>query len=356
MKGLMSIVCLIAFIFNNHQTLSYVKFGTFRSSSRVSKRYQIRDTFIDLSPSQSGGVLKRIIHIGDMKRGFPKKKDSVQIQWDIFLMDGTLAHSSKILSESFSFIVGADPREVILGWELAIPTMFEGEKAELIMTPEFAFGENGVPPMIPPKADVRCEIELVKIFPYLTRQYKSVGQNESIREELLESIERKTSPIVEEVSHNVPINETKSDENRKYFDPATMKEDPDQLVSGEGKGHYWTESHTSMEVEIPLITDSNLLSYYENKQFTKGDLNIKLSSTEISIRLTTGEIIFEGPLFNKIIPSESGWALLERDAGAKYRGQRVQLSLEKAFGARNIWTSFLSRDFLLENSTFNPPE
>ena len=167
--------------------------GYFHSIPHVKRSAAIYKAFfddsIDLSSEGSGALLKRLLRRGDGRKGYPLAKDEVKIAWKIHLLDGTLVHDSKAEQgpedEIFSFTVGAEPREVILGWEYGIKTMLEGEIAQFTIEPSYAFGVKGTPPLIQPNTTLQCEIELLSIIPALSRRFKSVGMNESIRDELM---------------------------------------------------------------------------------------------------------------------------------------------------------------------------
>ena len=76
-------------------------------------------------------------------------------------MDGTVFDSSVTRGTPFEFTLGA--REVILGWDKGVATMKKGEKAILECAPEYAYGDMGAGGVIPPKATLRFEVELLKI-------------------------------------------------------------------------------------------------------------------------------------------------------------------------------------------------
>jgi hypothetical protein len=48
-----------------------------------------------------------------------------------------------------------------LGWDKGVATMRKGEKAILECAPEYAYGDMGAGGVIPPKATLRFEVELL---------------------------------------------------------------------------------------------------------------------------------------------------------------------------------------------------
>ena len=53
--------------------------------------------------------------------------------------------------------------KVIKGWDVGVPKMSLGEKALLFISADYAYGAQGAPPKIPPNADLKFEVELLKV-------------------------------------------------------------------------------------------------------------------------------------------------------------------------------------------------
>lgn len=75
------------------------------------------------------------------------------------LLDGTKFDSSYDRGEPFSFRVGTGA--VIKGWDEAFATMKPGEKRTLIVPWWLAYGREGHPPKIPPRATLVFEVEML---------------------------------------------------------------------------------------------------------------------------------------------------------------------------------------------------
>ncbi|MBU2539770.1 FKBP-type peptidyl-prolyl cis-trans isomerase [Patescibacteria group bacterium] len=90
-----------------------------------------------------------------------KTGDTVSVHYVGTLEDGTKFDSSIDRGASFSFILGEN--SVIQGWEKGVLGMKVGEKRKLTIPYELAYGEAGYPPMIPPKATLIFEVELLGI-------------------------------------------------------------------------------------------------------------------------------------------------------------------------------------------------
>ncbi|KAK3823367.1 MAG: peptidyl-prolyl isomerase [Benniella sp.] len=106
------------------------------------------------------GVVKTTKTAGDGKT-FPKKGDTVVMHYTGTLDDGTKFDSSYDRNKPFVTQIGIG--KVIQGWDEGVPQMSLGEKAVLSITYDYAYGDRGYPPVIPAKANLTFEVELLEI-------------------------------------------------------------------------------------------------------------------------------------------------------------------------------------------------
>ena len=84
---------------------------------------------------------------------------NVSVHYSGFLLDGSIFDSSVERGAPFSFQLGMG--HVIKGWDEGIALLHKGEKAKLIIPFELAYGAQGRPPVIPPKATLIFDVQLV---------------------------------------------------------------------------------------------------------------------------------------------------------------------------------------------------
>lgn len=88
--------------------------------------------------------------------------DAVLVHYTGKLEDGTEFDSS-VGGEPLPFTIGASP--VLEGFDLGVRGLKVGGKRELTIGSDLAYGDQGVPPDIPPGATLIFEIELIEITP-----------------------------------------------------------------------------------------------------------------------------------------------------------------------------------------------
>ena len=90
-----------------------------------------------------------------------KPGDTVTVHYTGTLTGGKVFDSSKGHGRPFEFVVGRGM--VIRGWEVGLVGMQVGGVRRLTIPPEQAYGDRGAPPVIPPKAFLHFEVELLNI-------------------------------------------------------------------------------------------------------------------------------------------------------------------------------------------------
>ena len=104
-----------------------------------------------------GGVIKTILQKGNgfaIQEGF-----EVKLNYQGRLSDGRIFDSSFTKNKPFSFIIGDG--KVIKGWEIGVKSMEVGEKAKFYISSKYGYKKKGIPPIIPPNADLYFEIEII---------------------------------------------------------------------------------------------------------------------------------------------------------------------------------------------------
>ncbi len=88
--------------------------------------------------------------------------DEISVHYVGALTDGTVFDASANRGGPAPFVIGVG--RVIPGWDKGLIGMKEGGKRRLVIPAALAYGDNGIPGVIPGGATLLFEVELVKIL------------------------------------------------------------------------------------------------------------------------------------------------------------------------------------------------
>ncbi len=120
-------------------------------------------TFLENNKTKDGvkvtesGLQYKVLRAGSGKAA--TAEGNVTVHYTGKLIDGSVFDSSVERGESATFGVS----QVIDGWTEALLLMKEGDKWELVIPSELAYGERGAGGRIPPHATLVFEVELIKV-------------------------------------------------------------------------------------------------------------------------------------------------------------------------------------------------
>jgi len=107
--------------------------------------------------TRESGLQYKVISTGKGKQ--PKATDSITAHYKGTLIDGTEFDSSYRRGEPATFNVG----QVIAGWKEILPLMKEGDKWQVFIPSNLAYGERGQGATIGPNETLIFDIELIKV-------------------------------------------------------------------------------------------------------------------------------------------------------------------------------------------------
>ncbi|KAJ8636702.1 hypothetical protein MRB53_010969 [Persea americana] len=137
---------------------------------------------IDLTGDE--GVIKTIVRRAKPDATAPSENlPLVDVQYEGILAEtGEIFDTTREDNTVFSFEIGKGT--VIKAWDIALRTMKVGEVAKITCKPDYAYGNAGSPPDIPPNATLIFEVELVACRPRKGSSLSSASDEKARLEEL----------------------------------------------------------------------------------------------------------------------------------------------------------------------------
>lgn len=128
-----------------------------QNESKEALAAYIADNNIDVTPTESGIY---IIPISNGKGRCPEQGEKVEVNYEVYLLDGTKVGSSFDQNEKFSFVLGEG--YAIPGWEEVVPMMHQGDKVRAVIPYEMAYAEHDMG-NVKPYSNLVYDIELLNI-------------------------------------------------------------------------------------------------------------------------------------------------------------------------------------------------
>merc|ERR1712137_744456 len=115
---------------------------------------------VTVTPLPSRMIDKRVLIPGDQKY-YPHRGQRVTVHYTAAVVGGLKFDSSRENGDPFMFRVGNG--DVIRGWDQVIQTMCVGERSEITLSPECAYGMKGFYDIVPPNSTIVFDLELLDI-------------------------------------------------------------------------------------------------------------------------------------------------------------------------------------------------
>lgn len=159
----------------------------------------------------------------------------VTFNYNSFLMNGKMFDSSIERGKPLTVKVGQG--QLFPGLDEGLQLLHKGEKAKLIIPYQLAFGEKGIPPSIPEKADVIFDVEITDIQPIVAPPLFDITGKEakSTASGLKYYVINKSSSTVKaEAGKTVKVHYSGYLANGKMFDSSVERGEPIEFQLGKG--------------------------------------------------------------------------------------------------------------------------
>ncbi|MBL7891584.1 MAG: FKBP-type peptidyl-prolyl cis-trans isomerase [Bacteroidia bacterium] len=179
--------------------------------------------------------LKYLIAQANPKGEKPLQGGRVVANYVAYFTDGTIFDATADRGKPFSFLLGKN--QVVKGWDEGVSLMRTGEKFRLIIPYELAYGEQGYQGVIPPKATILLDIELLEVkAPIKPTLYDVAGKEvQTTTSGLKYIIVNKGSGAKAEAGKNVKVHYTGFLDNGTIFDSSVERGEPIEFPLGQGR-------------------------------------------------------------------------------------------------------------------------
>mmetsp|Transcript_23263 Transcript_23263/g.64589 ORF Transcript_23263/g.64589 Transcript_23263/m.64589 type:complete len:142 (-) Transcript_23263:274-699(-) len=139
--------------------------ASLNSTIQASRLTQHRVSFRSSAACRRQVAVRCGVEVKTKKAGdgssFPTKGKRVSVHYTGTLTDGTKFDSSRDRGQPFEFVIGVG--QVIKGWDEGVMQMTVGQQADLVCSPDYAYGNRGFPGVIPPNSVLNFDVELLAI-------------------------------------------------------------------------------------------------------------------------------------------------------------------------------------------------
>jgi hypothetical protein len=111
---------------------------------------------------QVGEIWKKQLQVGNGRKA-EKSGETMMISYEGRFLNSVVFDDGATREKAFRYVRGQQ-WQVVKGLEKALAGMTEGEKAQLILPSELAFGAKGLADIVPPYTPVIYEVEVVKVI------------------------------------------------------------------------------------------------------------------------------------------------------------------------------------------------